>query len=371
MFSIPFFNNNSAWKEGKFSIPWQANRISIYSVLSSNYDNTKARLLDVMLELPDEEALIKENEIRFVAGGLEGAFGHHSKPEDVDKNASKAYSAIKRLLQNPNSKNIDLFYRTVNSESALEYIDPLLDKIISDRSINHNHLRIFAEWLTKSSPDRGPVKIGLAILGLYSADELKELFFLMGSHEEFTLYATVAIQNFTDDNENGIWRIAKSVAGWGRIHAVERLKDTENKKIKEWMVREGYQNSIMYEYLAYLCATSGGLLSELQNPKPDDALIIGAGEILRALVNGGPAEDMSDYLYGIEASTLYLQHLQNQDSNLETYDVVSSLQNYFNESNASQNDKAKITSLADEYLSRAGWIERCLLYTSPSPRDRG
>jgi len=53
--------------------------------------------------------------------------------------------------------------------------------------------------------------------------------------------------------------MAKHVTGWGRVHLVERLAKTEDAEIKEWLLREGFRNSVMYEYLAYIAATTGGL----------------------------------------------------------------------------------------------------------------
>ena len=47
---------------------------------------------------------------------------------------------------------------------------------------------------------------------------------------------------------------------------VERLADTQAHDIKRWLVREGYRNTIMYEYLAYTCATAGALAEELAPP---------------------------------------------------------------------------------------------------------
>lgn len=75
-----------------------------------------------------------------------------------------------------------------------------------------------------------------------------------------------------------LWSLARSVNGWGRIHTVERLKGTENQEIQEWLVREGYRNAVMYEYLAYLAATSGHLLERL-SADPDDGLL-DSGELL-------------------------------------------------------------------------------------------
>ncbi len=355
MISLPFFNKGSVWKDGSFLKPWDQGRVAIYSVLAANYNSDNGRLSDPMIELPDEAVLNNENEIRFIAGGLEGAFGHHSSPEDINKSAEQAYASLKRVIQNPNKKHTSELYSAINSESALEYIDPLLEHIVSDQKINQHRLKIFAEWLVSNAPDRGPVKVGIAILGLYADSALNDLFFIFGAHEEFTLYATVAVINNPDNSEYDVWRIAKSVDGWGRIQAFERLADTDDPQIKSWMVREGYKNGIMNEYLAHMAATSGDMISELKKSKPDDALIMGAGDILKALTIGGPAEDMSDYKDGAEASLLYLNHLKYRESDLNTFDVVSNIRRYFTEDNAAGDLNEKILKAADFYLKRKGW----------------
>ena len=66
--------------------------------------------------------------------------------------------------------------------------------------------------------------------------------------------------------------LATHVHGWGRVHLVERLESTNNAEIKEWLLRDGYKNSVMYEYLAYPCATTGGLLHALTNGGDDGLL---------------------------------------------------------------------------------------------------
>ena len=107
------------------------------------------------------------------------------------------------------------------------------------------------------------------------------------------------------------------MSGWGRIHVVERLARTENSEIKDWLLREGYRNSVMYEYLAYTCATAGGLLSALSEDSVDQELLTSAGEILSALIAGGPAECIDDYEDGALAVEMYLGHME---SSAETLD---------------------------------------------------
>jgi hypothetical protein len=40
------------------------------------------------------------------------------------------------------------------------------------------------------------------------------------------------------------------VAGWGRIQTVRRLAGTQDPQIKAWLLRHGFRNQIMDEYLA-------------------------------------------------------------------------------------------------------------------------
>ncbi len=66
------------------------------------------------------------------------------------------------------------------------------------------------------------------------------------------------------------------------------LKGPENPVIKRWLLREGFRNSVMYEYLAATCARAGGLLAALGDDDVDRELLTGAGEILQALIAGRP-----------------------------------------------------------------------------------
>jgi hypothetical protein len=52
-------------------------------------------------------------------------------------------------------------------------------------------------------------------------------------------------------------------------------------------------------------AFGGELREALSNDTVDDALLDGAGDIIRALITGGPAQDMADYADGAEATRQY------------------------------------------------------------------
>jgi hypothetical protein len=81
----------------------------------------------------------------------------------------------------------------------------------------------------------------------------------------------------------------------------------------------------MYEYLAYIAATTGGLNDALRRDPVDRELLTAAGEILDALVTGGPAEDMDDYADGADAVEAYLALMQVRSESLCDYLSVAAI----------------------------------------------
>src|SRR5690606_27054057 len=69
-------------------------------------------------------------------------------------------------------------------------IDPLLERLRAGRT---RPQRIYALGLRLATEgrQRGPVKLGIALLGLFPAERHRDLLLTLGRHEEFTLYAAV------------------------------------------------------------------------------------------------------------------------------------------------------------------------------------
>src|SRR5206468_2466805 len=86
-----------------------------------------------------------------------------------------------------------------------------------------------------------------------------------------------------------------------------RLLETQNSEIRSWMLREGFRNEVMDEYLACICARAGRLHEALQQQVVDEALLEGAADMLRALLPGrGPAEGIDDYTQGADSCESYI-----------------------------------------------------------------
>ncbi|WP_438447089.1 limonene hydroxylase [Gorillibacterium sp. sgz5001074] len=245
--------------------------------------------------LPDDEEFWSGGQIRWVAGGLDGAFGHHSgsgkKPDEV----RELVQLLAKHSRKPKPSMRKALYAMLDKmDISGGTVDAILEEVRKHPGIQPGAIFQEAKWLAENAAHRNVVKFGIALLGLFQNEQMKELLLTLGKHEEFTLYAAVAIQNGMENSNEVLFELAKHVHGWGKIHLVERLEPT-SREIKDWLLRHGCQNSVMNEYLACICARNGNMHEALAAEQVDQELFDGAADIIEALLNGGPAEDIDDY----------------------------------------------------------------------------
>ncbi len=92
------------------------------------------------------------------------------------------------------------------------------------------------------------------------------------------------------------------------------------------MLREGFRNEMTDGYLAGICARSGSLHLALDRAEIDRPLLKGAAGIIRALIEGGPADSIGDYQDAPVAIQRYVNHvLKAEDLDLEHFLCVSEI----------------------------------------------
>ena len=348
--------------------PW-GDRPSLFQHIRAHIRQGETGLTEGGEILPDEERVRSESGLEWAAGALDGAVGHHMvRAEGAERAAGAIHEALRELTEVASRERAEALYTLLTEHRALEYVDPLLEAIARDSDLNRYRLRVVARWLVTEAPDREPVKAGIALLGLFRGVHDRPLLQIFACHEEFTLYAAVALINALENPERDLFRLARRLRGWGHIQLVERLAGTQDEEIKAWLLREGYQNSVTYGYTAYVCATSGELLDALSSLDPDDALLKGAGDILAALIEGrrGPAEGIGVYADGAEVTELWLEHLQDRNVNLEQLVVVDKIRRFLEEEEGEAHDsvlgwpqrRAVLLEYIHAILSRPGWDHR-------------
>ena len=258
--------------------------------------------------LPDEE-LHQRGGLRWAAGALDGVMGRHAQVEDERLRAKQIVKAVRDLLGSATPAHLEHLTRLLTRAPVLGVLDDVLAELVGNGELDPDRFHELALFLVRTAPDREVVKLGISMLGVLVGCDERETLLTIGRHEEFTLYCVVALASTLEDSDRELWQLAQGARGWGRIHAVERLSDTSDPEIRAWLVRDGFRNDVMDEYLAHSCAVGGDLAGSLEADIVDDPLLDGAAGIFSALLNGGPAEDIEDYEAAPRAAAAYLRHL--------------------------------------------------------------
>jgi hypothetical protein len=341
-------------------------RPSLYEHIRRHLEPGRPGLAPGGESLPDETE--RDSEIHWVPGGMDGSFGHHFGG-GADSDAAEAiYASLREVLVRADPARVRTLYSLLREENALDIVDPLLERIRADNSIHAGRVRALAHWLATQAPDREPVKLGIALLGLFSGGENRDLFLTLGRHEEFTLYASVALASSLEKPDETLWELARNVSGWGRIQTVERLAETKEPRIRRWLLVEGYRNSIMVEYTACLCARAGNLKSRLAKDPPDEDVLAAAVDLVRALAEGGPAEDMEDYEDGAAVTARFLELMRARAETLDHFLSVEAVSRFLDAEDSDLNAREergwtprlvqRLRRECGEILSRPEWPDR-------------
>ena len=316
-------------EEPKEIFEWETDD-SILRHLRANL-NEDGSLNESAEKLPDEKKA--DDEIKFAPGLMDAMFGADESEESKSR-IKQLLSLIKRIAKNGDDQSKSDFYREITeNESVIGIIDAFLQGLVQSSVPIEQYLFGFANKLATKTNNRNSVKFGIAILGLCQNKKPIEDIKVLGLHNEFTIFSTIALSNLSDDLVNDLWQLAKHVDGWGKIQLVDRLAEMDlSEEIRNWLVLEGYKNSIMYEYLALTCAVNGHLNEKLSKDSIDKKLFDSAGEIIVALMDEGPAEGMSGYNEAENTIHNYIRHAKLASLKIADFITLNRIKNYLEES---------------------------------------
>jgi hypothetical protein len=273
--------------------------------------------------LPDEDP---PREQLMVGAVLDGVRTHHFGSAPDPDAAARIADLVADLVTGPPSLRACAgLHAALAGRPALQVADGLGGQV-RRRGLPADRVRAVGRWLAEYGTRRDAVAGGIVLLGLAGDGRDRDLLLLLGALEDLTLYAVVALARTQPDPDRAVFEMARRVAAWGRIQAVERLKGTSDPQIRGWLLREGFRNEVMNEYLAHLAATTADLYTALLDPEPDEALLDGAGGIIDALCAvGGPAKDIRDYPDGPAVIGRYLTLVRDRAPSLARAAIVLGL----------------------------------------------
>ncbi len=279
--------------------------------------------------LPDESS--NQEGPRFAAGAMDGIQTHHFGISPDPAAVTAVADEITTLVTgDPDTAAAVRLHDRLAELTAIDIADDLSTEL-EFRLLPYPRVRTLARWLVEHGTRREAVKLGLVLLGLTGDERDRDLLLLMGTLEEFTLFALIALMRTQPDPPERIaYLLARRVSGWGRIHAVERLSNCDDPEIQTWLLREGFRNEVMNEYLAHLAATTGHLYEALLADQVDDALLDSAGDILTALADGdgGPAAGLSDYDEALPTLRRYADLVPDRPPTIQRLRTLLTIRNY-------------------------------------------
>jgi len=360
--------------------PW-GDHPSIYQFI---LDNKKADgRVASYLSLPDEAPVRDDNEYHLAPGALEGIFLHmddlglsgaddfQKPPASVEKTEphdQKILSALRQVIIEPTNESAVLLYNLLLQQHALAYITPLMGAIEKSSDPPSRRVVEVGYWLATEAADREAVKAGMAFLSLCRSSAYRDLFLILGSHEEFTMYAAESLRHSETESDRLIWELAKSVGGWGRVSLVEKLASTTDPDIKRWMLVKGFRNNVECHKVVFVCAQTGDLYTALLDPKPDDEILEGAGDILDLLMYSHGRYLITEYANAAETTLLYLRHLQTREVSNDAFSNVKSIARFLRKdydgiisSNPEWNNrKDEMLALITSIYAQPVWKKRVL-----------
>lgn len=260
--------------------------------------------------------------------------GHHAGGGSQEEKAHEIAGLVAAAGRHPTRETLMELYDAVCLDGPLAYVGPMMG-LLGQLNATVPEVHGVGRWLATTAAHRGAAKAGMLILGgTVLDDEDLAILRTLGAHEEFTLYAAIALRNGLPAPDRELWALAKVVDGWGRIQSVEWLQHTTDPEIRSWILRAGYRNTVMYEYLAHIAATTGDLVGALQTPHPDRELLTAAGEILTALIAGGPAQDIHDYTEAPAAVEAFLGHMLTRAETFGDHEAVSAIRAFLTDPEA-------------------------------------
>ena len=310
-------------EEKKERLEWRT-KASILAFLRADVEANGALKATTLPDTPK-----KDNEISFAPGLMDAMFGRNDS-EQATNQLERLTTLISLVAKNGDEDSKAAFYKAViETDSVVGIIDAFLQNLVDLELPIEPYLYHYAYQLATQTANRKSVKVGIAILGLCQNDEPVEDLKILGLHDEFTLFAAIALSNLSNNAIYDLWELAQKVDGWGKIQLVERLSTMDlPDEIRDWLVYEGYKNSIMYDYLVYTCAVNGRLNEKMLNDAIDKRLFKAAGDILETLMNDGPTEGLSDYEDAPSVVQNYVRHANAQVLNASTFMILHQLKAY-------------------------------------------
>lgn len=272
------------------------------------------------------------DQVLFADGALDGITIYHTARPELPASLQETFAwGISQACDEDYEAANETFSAIAGEYRAIVIIDELQRYVLEHNAdIDAQRLWAYTTFLLFFSTDKELVKMGLSLLELFGEpqENVKSIVRLLALSDEFTIFAAWCARGWQDGNEE-LFRLAKNVEGWGRIHVVEMLEPATD-EIRGWLLREGAHNDVMPEYSALTCYEKAGV-SQLLVGDMSHEEFCAASFIVQAALSDQPVAGLSVLDDPKAELERYVAQAARQQLNAQDRECVGAISEYASE----------------------------------------
>ena len=270
------------------------NKKPIFEIIADRLRQTEFKDDDIITLGKDFSLPSDEKGLRYVDGAKDGICAYHMGAAEITKKDIEEIDKVITLANKGDYGQADsVLEKLCERIRVVNFIDELQDCILDRKDEIEDKFYVYSLHLMTQSANIECVKVGMMIQELFTqSDEVKGMVRTLGLSDEFTLYSVFIMRNWENGN-NEIMNIAKSVNGWGKVHAVHYIEpDTE--EIRQWLLTDAVSNDVMPAYSGWDCYKKADVESVITKDKLSYKELEGVLSIIDAMLDEGPVLGISN-----------------------------------------------------------------------------
>lgn len=285
------------------------NKKPIFEIIADRLRKTEFKDDDIITLGKDFSLPNDEEGLKYIDGAKDGICAYHMGAAEITKKDIEEINTVITLANTGDYDQADsVLEKLCERIRVINFIDELQDCILDRKDEIEDKFYIYSLHLMTQSANIECVKVGMMIQELFKqSDEVKGMVRTLGLSDEFTLYSVFIMRNWENGNTE-IMNIAKSVNGWGKVHAVHYIEpDTE--EIKYWLLTGAVSNGVMPAYSGWDCYKKADVEAILKKDRLTYEELEGVLSIVDAILDEGPVLGISNIENPKEILLAVLNHL--------------------------------------------------------------
>ncbi len=314
------------------------NKKPIFEIIADRLRQTEFKDDDIITLGKDFSLPSDEKGLKYIDGAKDGICAYHMGAAEITKKDIEEINTVITLANTGDYDQADsVLEKLCERIRVINFIDELQDCILDRKDEIEDKFYIYSLHLMTQSANIECVKVGMMIQELFKqSDEVKGMVRTLGLSDEFTLYSVFIMRNWENGNTE-IMNIAKSVNGWGKVHAVHYIEpDTE--EIKYWLLTGAVSNGVMPAYSGWDCYKKADVEAILKKDRLTYEELEGVLSIVDAILDEGPVLGISNIENPKEILLAVLNHsMKHLPLSSENCKVISNILDWQKENLVDEN----------------------------------